>query len=127
MDTIPLPSELQEAVQAEAKAHDFDEAATRWLALLLQADATLPAPTAGAMVACVRELPIGADLATLDTALRKLGECDPTGLTTSERRVTAMLLEDLASQAHALVATITEDGCASPSRGAISYDKEVQS
>jgi hypothetical protein len=107
MDTIPLPSELQEAVQAEAKSHGFDEAATRWLTLLLQADATLPAPTAGAMVACVRELPIGADLATLDIALRKLSECDPTGLTTSERRVAAMLLEDLASQAHALVATIT--------------------
>jgi hypothetical protein len=121
MDATSLPSELQGAVQAEAKAHGFDEAATRWLALLLQADITLPAPTAGAMVACVRELPIGADLATLDIALRKLSECNP------ERRVTAMLLEDLASQAHALVATITEDGCASPSRGAISYDKEVQS
>ena len=107
MDTISLPSELQDAVQAEAEAHDFDEAATRWLTLLLQADATLPAPTAGAMVARVRELPIGADLATLDIALRKLSECDPAGLTTSERRVTAMLLEDLASQAHVLVTTIT--------------------
>ena len=113
--THNLPQELQEAVQAEAEAHDFDEAATRWLALLLQDDATLPAPTAGAMVARVREQPIGADLAALDTALRQLGARDPTELTTSERRVTAMLLEDLASQAHALVATITEDGCASRS------------
>lgn len=115
MNATSLSSELQEAVQAEAEAHGFNEVATRWLTLLLQADATLPAPTAGAMVARVRELPIGADLATLDVALRKLSECDPTGLTTSERRVTAMLLEDLASQAHALVVTITEDGCASPS------------
>lgn len=122
MDTTHnLPQELQGAVQAEAEAHGFDEAATRWLALLLQDDATLPAPTAGAMVARVRELPIGADLATLDVALRKLGRCDPARLTTSERRVTAMLLRDLASQAHALVATITGNGCA------ISYDKEAQS
>jgi hypothetical protein len=107
MNATSLPSELQEAVQAEAKAHGFDEAATRWLILLLQADTTLPAPTAGAMVARVRELPIGADLAMLDVALRKLSGCDPAGLTTSEQRVTAMLLENLASQAHALVATIT--------------------
>jgi hypothetical protein len=127
MNATSLPSELQEAVQAEAKAHGFDEAATRWLALLLQADTTLPAPTAGAMVARVCELPIGADLATLDVALRKLSGCDAAGLTTSERRVTAMLLEDLASQAHALVATITEEGCASPGSRPISQDKEAQS
>jgi hypothetical protein len=71
-------------MQAEAEAHGF-EAATRWLALLLQVDTTLPAPTAGAMVARVRELLTGADMATIDVALRKLSECDPTGLTTSER------------------------------------------
>ncbi|MBN1812991.1 MAG: hypothetical protein JXA14_14240 [Anaerolineae bacterium] len=112
---LTLPSELQEAVQAEVKVHGFDEVATRWLAFLLQADAALPAPTAGGMVARVRELSIGADLATLDIALRKLSMCDPAGLTTSERRVTALLLRDLTSQAHALVATITEDGCASRS------------
>ncbi len=47
----------------EAEAHGFDETATRWLILLLQSDPTLPAPTAGAMVARVRQLPIGADLA----------------------------------------------------------------
>jgi hypothetical protein len=93
--TSALPPELQEAVQAEAEAHGFDEAAARWLALLLQDDATLPAPTAGAMVARVRELPIGADLATLDRALRQLGAYDPAELTTSERRVAAMLLRDL--------------------------------
>jgi hypothetical protein len=40
MDTTStLPAELQEAVQAEAEAHGFDEAARRWLALLLQDDA----------------------------------------------------------------------------------------
>ena len=105
--TSTLPTELQEAVQAEAEAHGFDEAATRWLALLLQDDATLPAPTAGAMVARVRQLSIGADLAALDTALQLLSGRDPTELTTSERRVTAMLLRDLASRAHALVAAIT--------------------
>jgi len=49
---------------------------------------------AGAMVACVRRLPIGADLATLDKALRQLGAYDPAELTTSERRVAAMLLRD---------------------------------
>jgi hypothetical protein len=107
MDTTPaLPPELEEAVQAEAEAHGFDEAATRWLALLLLDDA-LPAPTGGAMVDRVRELPIGADLATLDAALSRLDERDPSGLATSERRVTAMLLRDLASQARALVAAIT--------------------
>ena len=90
-----LPPRLQKAVQTEADAHDFDEAATRWLALLLQDDPTLPAPTAGAMVARVRQLPIGADLAALDVALQRLSAHDPTELTTSERRVTAMLLRDL--------------------------------
>jgi hypothetical protein len=108
MDTAStLPVELQEAVQAEAEAHGFDGAARRWLALLLQDDTTLPAPTAGAMVARVRHLPIGDDLAALDTALRQLGARALDELTTSERRVTAMLLRDLASQACALVAAIT--------------------
>jgi hypothetical protein len=45
------------------EAHGFDETTTLWLTLLLQSDPTLPAPTAGAMVARVRQLPIGADLA----------------------------------------------------------------
>jgi hypothetical protein len=105
--TPDLPQELEKAVQAEAEAHGFDQAATRWLALLLLDDATLPAPTGGAMVDRVRGLPIGVDLAALDAALSRLGERDPSALTTSERRVTAMLLRDLASQARALVAAIT--------------------
>jgi hypothetical protein len=103
-----LPQSLREAVQAEAGARGFDEAATRWLALLLRHDATLPAPTAGAMVARVRDLPIGADLAALDIALQQLGTRDPDGLTTSERRVTAMLLQDLAAQARALLAVVSD-------------------
>jgi hypothetical protein len=108
MNAIPeLPSQLEEAVQAEAEAHSFDKAATRWLALLLLDDPTLPAPTAGAMVARVRELPIGADLATLDTALQRLDASNPAGLTTSERRVTAILLNALMSRAHALLTAIT--------------------
>ena len=108
MNTTPeLPPQLEEAVQAEAEAHSFDTTATRWLTLLLQDDPTLPAPTAGAMVARVRELPIGADLATLDAALERLDTRNPTELTTSERRVTAILLDALMSQAHALLAAIT--------------------
>ena len=101
-----LPSQLEKAVQAEAEAHGFDETATRWLNLLLQDDPTLPAPTAGAMVARACELPIGADLATLDVIIRYLETCSTAGLTTSERRVTAMLLKDLVSRAHALLATM---------------------
>jgi hypothetical protein len=39
MDTTPaLPPQLEDAVQAEAEAHGFDETATRWLTLLLQSD-----------------------------------------------------------------------------------------
>ena len=108
MDTTPtLPPRLQKAVRAEADAHGFDEAATRWLALLLQDDPTLPAPTAGAMVARVRQLPIGSDLAALDVALQRLSAHDSAELTTSERRVAAMLLRDLVSQAHTLLTVIT--------------------
>lgn len=110
-----LPQSLREAVQAEAGVRGFDEAATRWLALLLRHDATLPAPTAGAMVARVRDLPIGADLAALDVALRQLGARDPEGLTTSERRVTAMLLQDLAAQVHALLAVVSNPQEGGPS------------
>ena len=69
-------------------------------------DPTLPAPTAGAMVARVCELPIGGDLATLDVTLRLLEARKPSELTTSERRVTAMLLKDLVSQARALLTAI---------------------
>lgn len=109
MTTNPtLPPRLQEAVQAEAEAHGFDEAAARWLALLLQDDPTLPVPTAGAMVARVRRLPIGADLAVLDVTLQRLS-ANPAELTTSEQRVTAMLLKDLVSQAHALLAAIERE------------------
>ena len=59
-------------MQAEAEAHGFDETATHWLTLLLQNDPALPAPTAGAMVARVRQLPIGADLSLLDATLEGL-------------------------------------------------------
>ena len=104
--TKPLPPELREAIQAEAEVRSFDAVATRWLALLLQKDPTLPAPTAGAMVARVGELPVGADLAALDAGLQLLGARDPGELTTSERRVTAMLLEDLISTAQALLTVI---------------------
>lgn len=108
MDTTPtIPPQLEDAVRAEAEAHGFDETATRWLTLLLQDDPTLPAPTAGAMVARVCQLPIGADLAALDVTLQGLSVRNPIELTTSERRVTAMLLKDLVSQAHALLAAIT--------------------
>jgi len=74
--------------------------------LLLQTDPTLPAPTAGAMVARVRTLPLGADLAALNATLQRLGARSLAELTTSERRVTAMLLADLLSQAHALLAAL---------------------
>jgi hypothetical protein len=110
-----LPQSLREAVQAEAGARGFDETATRWLALLLQDDTTLPAPTAGAMVARVRGLPIGADLAALDIALRQLGAREPGGMTTSERRVSAMLLQDLAAQAHALLVVVSNPQEGGPS------------
>ena len=107
MDTpSSLSPQLQEAILAEAQAHGFDETATRWLALLLQTDPTLPAPTAGAMVARVRGLPLGADLAALDATLHHLGGRSLAELTTSERRVTAMLLADLLAQAHALLAAL---------------------
>jgi len=107
MDTpSSLSPQLQEAVLAEAQAHGFDETATRWLMLLLQTDPTLPAPTAGAMVARVRTLPLGADLAALNATLQRLGARSLAELTTSERRVTAMLLADLLSQAHALLAAL---------------------
>jgi hypothetical protein len=59
------------------------------------------------MVARVRQLPIGDDLAALDTALRRFSARAPDELTTSERRVTAVLLRNLASQARVLVAAIT--------------------
>ncbi len=108
MDTTPtIPPQLEDAVKAEAEAHGFDEAATRWLTLLLQSDPTLPAPTAGAMVARVCQLPIGEDLSALDVTLQGLSVRNPIELTTSERRVTAMLLKDLVSQAHTLLAVIT--------------------
>jgi len=108
MDTTPtIPPQLEDAVKAEAEAHDFDETATRWLTLLLQDDPTLPAPTAGAMVARVCQLPIGVDLAALDVTLQHLRGRSSAEMTTSERRVTAMLLKDLVSQAHALLAAIT--------------------
>ena len=104
--TKPLPPELREAIQSEAEVRSFDAVATRWLALLLQNDPTLPAPTAGAMVARVGELPVGENLAALDAGLQHLGARDPGDLTTSERRVTAMLLEDLISTAQALLTVI---------------------
>ena len=66
----------------------------------------LPAPTAGAMVARVRTLPLGADLAALDATLHRLGGRSLAELTTSERRVTAMLLAGLLAQAHALLPAI---------------------
>ena len=97
------PLQLQQAIQAEAEVRSFDAVATRWLALLLQNDPTLPAPTAGAMVARVGELPVGEDLAALDAGLQHIGARDPGELTTSERRVTAMLLEDLIATAQALL------------------------
>ena len=78
---------LEDAVKAEAEAHGFDETATRWLILLLQSDPTLPAPTAGAMVARVCQLPIGADLAALDVAIRHLGARNPAELSTALRRL----------------------------------------
>jgi len=107
MDTSSsLSPQLQEAILAEAQAHGFDETATRWLALLLQTDPTLPAPTAGAMVARVRELPLGADLAALNATLHRPGGRSLAELTTSERRVTAMLLAGLLAQAHALLPAI---------------------
>jgi hypothetical protein len=115
MTKSELPQSLREAVQAEAGARGFDESATRWLALLLRHDATLPAPTAGAMVARVRGLPIGGDLAALDAVLRRLSTRDPDGLTTSEWRVTAMLLQDLAAQAHALLAVVSDPQEGGPS------------
>ena len=105
--TPRLPPQLEEAVEAETEAHGFDGTARRWLALLLEDDPTLPAPTAGAMVARVCELPIGRDLVTLDVTLRLLETHKPSELTTSERRVTAMLLKDLVSQARALLTAIT--------------------
>ncbi len=109
MDTTStLPAELQEAIRAETEAHDFDETATRWLTLLLLNDPTLPAPTAGAMVARVRELSIGADLAALDHTLQCLNTRYLADLTTSERRVTIALLKDLIAQARALLAAITQ-------------------
>ena len=55
------------------------------------------------MVARVCQLPIVADLALLDVTLQGLSVRNPIELTTSERRVTAMLLKDLVSQAHALL------------------------
>jgi len=109
MDTTPiLPAELQEAVRAETEAHGFDETAARWLTLLLLNDPTLPAPTAGAMVARVCELPIGADLAALDCTLQYLNTRYLADLTTSERRVAIALLKDLIAQARALLAAITQ-------------------
>jgi hypothetical protein len=107
MDTqIDLQGSLAEAVQTEAQARGFDDTATRWLALLLHNDPALPAPTAGAMVSRVLQLPIGVDLTTLDTTLQRLDAHDSAELTTSERRVTAMLLEDMVSRALALMTTL---------------------
>jgi hypothetical protein len=100
--TSLLPAPLLEAVKTEAEAHNFDEAATRWLALLLRDDAALPAPTAAAMVKRVRRLPVGAVLASLDEGLQSLPICDIDDLTTSERRVIAALLSDLVSRANVL-------------------------
>ena len=60
------------------------------------------------MVARVRELPIGADLAALDHTLQRLNTRYLADLTTSERRVTATLLKDLIAQARALLAAITQ-------------------
>lgn len=104
--TPRLPPQLEEAVQAETEAHGFDETAKRWLALRLEDDPTLPAPTAGAMVTRVRELPIGGNLVTLDVILRCLETRKPNELTASERRVTAVFLKDLVSQTHALLSVI---------------------
>jgi hypothetical protein len=105
--TQRLPPQLEEAVQAGTEAHGFDGTVKRWLAFLLKDDPTLPAPTAGAMVARVCELPIGGDLVTLDATLQLLETRKPSVLTTSERRVTAMLLKALVSQAHTLLTAIT--------------------
>jgi hypothetical protein len=57
---------------------------------VLQDDPILPAPTAGAIVAHVRQLPIGADLAALDVTLQRLRGRSSAEMTTSEWRVTAM-------------------------------------
>jgi hypothetical protein len=108
MNTTPrLPARLEEPVPTETEAHGFNETAAYLLALVLQDDPRLPALTAGAMVTRVREFPIGGDLVTPDVTLRRLETCKPSELTTSERRMTAVLLKDLISQAHALLSAMT--------------------
>ena len=102
-----LPPELETAVQTEAEAYGFDPAAAHWLRLLLLDDPTLPAPTAGAMVARARRLEVGEDLATIDETLARLDRRDTNEMGTSERRVTAMVLGDLMSRAGTLLTKIT--------------------
>jgi hypothetical protein len=59
------------------------------------------------MVARVGRLPIGQDLATLDQALLRLDGRDSPEMSTSERRVSAMVLMNLVARANALLGEIT--------------------
>ena len=70
---------------------------------LMAADATLPAPTAAAMVSAALRSPLGEAFRRLDEALHEIGEASLEDLTTSQRRVLRMLLTRLHSQVEGLL------------------------
>ena len=102
-----LDSSTLEAIAAEAAAHDLDEVGRRWMEALVAADATLPIPTAGAMVSAALRSPLGEALRRLDSALHDLGEAPLDTLTTSQRRVLVLLLTELHDRAGGLLPVLT--------------------
>ena len=90
-------------VAEEAAAHELDDVGRRWMKDLIAADATLPAPTAAAMVSAALRSPLGEALRRLDEALHDIGRAPLDGLTTSQRRVLLLLLSRLRNRIDGLL------------------------
>jgi len=106
-DFMADPSTLPDAIAAEAAAHDLDDVGRRWLEMLVAADPTLPLPTAGAMVSAALHSPLGDTFHRLDDALGGLNDVALDDLTTSQRRVLLLLLDDLRNRLEGLLMALT--------------------
>ena len=96
-------SPTQHPIADEAAAHGLDDVGRRWMEDLIAADATLPAPTAAAMVSAALRSPLGEALRRLDEALHDIGQAPLDGLTTRQRRVLLLLLSRLRNRVDGLL------------------------
>ena len=75
-----------------------DAIAQRWLAALLQSEATLPRPVASAIIENVAQGPLGDLLRQLEQTLIRLESIPPEDLTGSEARAILAILVHLNNQ-----------------------------